>query len=452
MKKSILQYIALLLLFLFAASAFIIHVATLRGSVRDLLDTSRKARAPVVTVEQVIYELSPEAVEAGIELKDRLITINGKTVTPDSTESEELNRAAIGDTVRLTIERHNKNGGIEQKEFSLILRPIERNAEYYGRAIVGLLFLTLLPAFCLLLGFWVVLVRPKDFQAWLLLFLLLGLGSIGLEGDGNNIWVKTFRNIFSNQWSLAMFLFGIYFPERWSLDKKYPWAKWLLVVPLGLQILDALIEQTNALIGFDYRDPIFRYLPGGLIGILGVLNIVATSTFFVALGTKSGMLENKDSRRRLKLLLTGTTIAMMPSFIIVIIGIVRGQQGFFNIVPSWFAIPALLLLLLFPLTLAYVIVVQRAMDVSVVVRQGLQYALARNGVIVLQILLSIGIIFAAVSLVSNAETNVWLKVTFISVGILANILIGKLSLTALNSGLINDFFVKHMIRNRFFRI
>jgi DNA-binding beta-propeller fold protein YncE len=44
------------------------------------------------------------------------------------------------------------------------------------------------------------------------------------------------------------------------------------------------------------------------------------------------------------------------------------------------------MLLLFPLTLAYVIVVQKAMDVRVVLRQGLQYALARNGVRTLQVL------------------------------------------------------------------
>jgi sigma-B regulation protein RsbU (phosphoserine phosphatase) len=45
----------------------------------------------------------------------------------------------------------------------------------------------------------------------------------------------------------------------------------------------------------------------------------------------------------------------------------------------WLWIPSLLLLFLFPVTLAYVIVVAHAMELNVVIRQGLQYALARGG-------------------------------------------------------------------------
>jgi len=56
---------------------------------------------------------------------------------------------------------------------------------------------------------------------------------------------------------------------------------------------------------------------------------------------------------------------------------------------------------LFPATLAYVIVVQRAMDVSVVVRQGLQYALAKNTAAVLQILLPIVALVAIVPFIGQ---------------------------------------------------
>jgi len=48
--------------------------------------------------------------------------------------------------------------------------------------------------------------------------------------------------------------------------------------------------------------------------------------------------------------------------------------------------------------MAYVIVVERAMDVRVVIRQGVQYLLASRGVLFLQILLSAMVIFAAASL------------------------------------------------------
>ncbi|MBV9227255.1 MAG: hypothetical protein JOY85_24740 [Acidobacteriaceae bacterium] len=56
---------------------------------------------------------------------------------------------------------------------------------------------------------------------------------------------------------------------------------------------------------------------------------------------------------------------------------------------------------IFPLTLAYVVVVQRAMDVRLIIRQSLQYTLARRGVIVLQLLLSAVLFIVVTTLVAS---------------------------------------------------
>jgi len=94
--------------------------------------------------------------------------------------------------------------------------------------------------------------------------------------------------------------------------------------------------------------------------------------------------------------------------------------------PQWVIILALLPLILFPLTLAYVIVVQKAMDVSVAVRQGLQYALARNGVRVLQALLVAAVIIAAVAMAEDASRNRPQKITVIALGIIAALTIRRI--------------------------
>ena len=92
------------------------------------------------------------------------------------------------------------------------------------------------------------------------------------------------------------------------------------------------------------------------------------------------------------LMVVGTTTAMTPSFLIILYGFFSGKTGsFYDRAPVVLALLALLAMLLFPLTMAYVIVVHRAMDVRVVVRQGLQYAFATGGVRVLQFLLVFGI-------------------------------------------------------------
>lgn len=92
---------------------------------------------------------------------------------------------------------------------------------------------------------------------------------------------------------------------------------------------------------------------------------------------------------------------MTPILLISVFAAVRHVA--FELLPQWLTYPLLVLLLLFPLTLAYVIVVQRAMDVRVVVRQGLQYGLAKTGVRILQMIAIAIVIATAFALASNAN-------------------------------------------------
>src|SRR2546426_883462 len=88
---------------------------------------------------------------------------------------------------------------------------------------------------------------------------------------------------------------------------------------------------------------------------------------------------------------------MTPLFILIVVNLVLGRPPVQND-SALFTFAVFLMLLGFPLTMAYVIVVQRAMDVRVVIRQGVQYLLASKAVVVLQVLLSAMVIFAAASM------------------------------------------------------
>lgn len=57
----------------------------------------------------------------------------------------------------------------------------------------------------------------------------------------------------------------------------------------------------------------------------------------------------------------------------------------FTSFPVRLVAPCLIFLLLYPLTMFYVIVFERALGVGFFVRQGLQYALAQRGVRVMQV-------------------------------------------------------------------
>jgi sigma-B regulation protein RsbU (phosphoserine phosphatase) len=151
--------------------------------------------------------------------------------------------------------------------------------------------------------------------------------------------------------------------------------------------------------------------------------MAAISCFFMAIGTKMGTASSTDARRRLVLLMNGTSVALTPLFILVMYTLITGRE--FDSIPQWAWIPCILLLAVFPITLAYVIVVQRALDVRVVVRQGLRYALAKRGVLVLQIIAFAVVAVATFTLATDPSRNRPRKIQAMALGFLGIMIVRR---------------------------
>ena len=108
-----------------------------------------------------------------------------------------------------------------------------------------------------------------------------------------------------------------------------------------------------------------------------------------------------DANRRMRVLITGCGVSLT-----LMIPFALAQVGLMPMMPPWLAVIALLMLLLFPLTVAYVIVVQRAMDVRMVVRSGLQYALASHCIKILRVLLIVAVALLTVHFVQQSEHRI----------------------------------------------
>ncbi len=414
MKRRTLLYIPLVLLFALAVTVLAVHYRNLFVNY-DL--AAIHIQLPY-TIDGSITAVQPEGESAGLKVGDRILNFNGRAMDSERAYREELAKLRPDEPFMLTVMRKTAEGQTENLNITLTPKKLERDFNFQSRMVVGFLFSYVLPTFCILLGFWVVFVRPQDALAWLLLFLLLGLSTMGLEGYNRGTVIGFYTVVFFNTWALAMLLFGIYFPERWIFDKKFPWAKWIFIVPLAFQIVLALLSQAKVFLGINLIDslkfisePYYKYL-------VVPLNMTATGLFFAALGWKSGTLENADARRRLKLMVWGTGVAMTPAFLIFLYSAITGARGsFWDIVPFWIALLSLLLMLLFPLTMAYVIVVHRAMNVSVVVRQGLQYAFATNGVRVLQFVLLAAVILGTFWIIRSYGEDISVQIAFVVGGL-----------------------------------
>lgn len=380
-----------------------------------LLPGGERAQAPFRLSLDRVTRVGPAAQAAGLREGDRIVAVAGQPFVGRRLLAETLARMATGAALDVEVERP---GGQRHR----LALPAEVRATGLSDRVQGLALAVFLPIFCVALGFYVAFRRPEDPRAWLLLGLLLGFATIFNSDADPAAWPRllawpalSFLGLFNALWAPFMLLFGIHFPERLPADRRHPWLVWLWLAPLvALAPLGGLIEVVSSE-SFAATRPLL--VPGQLLGALpAILMLGAISGFFALLGYKSFRLPSPDARRRLRLLWFGASVSFTPMFVLVLIALPRGgdvAQG----IPGWILVPALLLMALFPLTLAYTIVVDRALDVGVVIRQGLQYALARNGVFALRVVISMAVIAAAASLAADPAANRPRRLMFMAAGV-----------------------------------
>jgi phosphoserine phosphatase RsbU/P len=364
--------------------------------------------------------VSESAAKAGVNENDVIVSVNGQPLTGLAVFGEAMREGKPGDSLQVTV-RSTPDHIAHTASIALELRRSPTS-------VWALLFLfcikVFMPVLCLLLGAWVVAVRPRDVSAWLL-FLTLQFFSV-LYSAGVESWgpvvrdlAEAYRQALISTWPVFMLLFGLYFPEpfpgkEWVFWK---WAKRILIPALIVFAIANMIEGIGVLENFSAVAGLSAVLDH-LAKLYFILSFAATGCFFTAIGMKAGSAVTPDTKRRLRLLRWGTTISMAPACLLFIVQALSGTP-LEKLFPVWVVLFSFALMLLFPITLAYVIVVHRAMDVRVVIRQGLQYALATTGIRVLQILLTIVILSVGLTIATNRHFSRAQEITTIALLIIA---------------------------------
>jgi sigma-B regulation protein RsbU (phosphoserine phosphatase) len=411
------------------AFIFVVAAAYQAGLTVDIL-RGLKVSVPYFALQDAspqIEGVKSEAEAAGVRRGDTLIAVNGRPYTGTAVLAQEEAKAAPGTELAVTV----RESGKEQTR--TLHLPVTRPPGKLGESAVPIVLLIFIPAICLVLGCWVVLVRPRDRLAWLLLGLLLSFtqlfGERSIEG-----WPPIIREAamayhvgLASSWPIFMFVFGFYFPEPFPHGHRVQrWTKpiwWLVIVPLAVAGVIDVVILAGQIASYAAVQPIYRAtLPFETVA--EALTYVAVSGFFCFIFIKSAGYSPlpPDARRRFRLLYWGTTAALTPGLALAITSAIKRTP--FELLPQWATYPALLMLVLFPLTLAYVIVVQRAMDVRVVLRQGLQYGLAKGGIRVLQVIAIIVVVWTALRMLRQGSGNPEMIVV-IALGLFAIFSIGR---------------------------
>jgi sigma-B regulation protein RsbU (phosphoserine phosphatase) len=424
-KRPIFRYALLALLFTITAAY---EIPYLYGILRD-----EKRAVAVFSTENgtnTINEVDQNAQNAGLRRGDQILTVNGEPYRGSGDWFGAWRNTPIGGNIELGILSTDPASPAERR---IVLTVSRTNAGYWNiLGDVALYFV--LPGIAVLLGFWVAFSRPHDPMAWLLLALMLTfphiVGTNTVQGwhPGWREAGMLYQRLLNGMFAPVMFLFGRFFPESFPkgrvLDRIWRVLQWGVAAPLTIFLAIIYVIITTGDLSNYHSVAHLRHATKPLDTVASIFAYLLIGSFFAAMACKRGMTPSPDAKRRLRILLTGTTVAWTPALFVVSYALGKGKSVS-EVLPQWVIVLALLPLILFPVTLAYVIVVEKAMDVSMVIRQGLQYALARNGLRVLQAALVIAVIVTAFNAASDMGRNQPQKIAVIVAGTAAVFLIRR---------------------------
>lgn len=227
-----------------------------------------------------------------------------------------------------------------------------------------------LPIFAIAFGFTVVLLKADDIKAWLLLALVLSFVEntrMGPDITAHARWFRiaaaTYQSLGEHLWPLFFFLFLVYFPVRASIDVRWPWLKGLIAVPFFSQALLYVAQ--------DLKIRGARHFLQSELTLAAVIDYGLMACALALLSARYFIAQTADQRRRLRLFYFGILISLVPALAMAYTRDLLHKHDL-SFAPAWTVLVAFGLLTLFPAVLAYVILVQRAMDVRVVIRQGIR--------------------------------------------------------------------------------
>ena len=370
----------------YVAVSMAYYVAGVAAMREQFFHAGRYAQIPVElgTDGQTLSSVSGAAQAAGLSPGDRVLAVDGIPFTGFGQIHDRVRACTPGMSVRLTVQ--NSIGTTYEARIPLLARK----APAYSAVTYAAIFLPVLvvPLLGLLVGYWIVGARPGDLNAWLVLILLTFPETAYGNLDWSfwpapwYLWLGLWNTVVQIFVFPALMWFGFLFPERWRADVAFPWVKHLLVASSGF----LAVTEISLLA--------FQFLAIGTFQRLASLNSVANQLsnwvagicvllFLGAILDKLHSASTADARRRLRVLAIGSSLSLGPLL------------GIFAIAPLFHAEPRhgrwvfllVPLLSLFPLTLAYVLVVQRAMGIRILLRIGTQYLLARATITIAEILL-----------------------------------------------------------------
>ncbi len=375
-----------LLLIVVAAISMVYYIAGAVALRAEFFHASHYVRDPFNTRSDgaTLTQLRKEATAAGLVDGDVLLAFNGEPFTGYAQIHALLGRTKPGKTIEVSV--RTPSGMIRRVQVHVAARE---GPDFSVWGYIAFLTPVLgVPLLGLIVGYWVVVGRPRDLNAWLVLLLLATPETLFGNLDWQ-FWPMPWYMLLG-LWNMlvdiflfpALLWFGFLFPERWRVDLRFPWFKYAILAVSGC----SFVYNFGVFVAQDFDVQVIRSsIPAQVWADRAVawLNAICILLFLAALFDKLRSASTADARRRLRVLAIGSGLSLGPLLIIFAVVPWFGMDPHHG---NWFS-AVIPLIALFPLTLAYVLIVQRAMDVRILLRMGTKYLLARATLLTLELII-----------------------------------------------------------------
>ena len=403
-----------LLLTLVAAISMTYYVTGVVALNQEFFHAARYTREPfdLDSDGQTMKELRNEAKIASLSNGDVLLSLAGAPFTGYAQLHELIRRSKPGETLAVGV-RHTK-GSIQTAQIRLAPRE---GPDFPLSGLIAFLLPVLgIPLLGLVIGDWVVAARPRDLNAWLVL-ILLAFPETSFGNLDYSFWRAPWYLLLGT-WNVllqlfvfpALLWFGFLFPERWRVDRRLPWIKYaFLALSVGSVFVNFVVTARQ---WFSVQSfPPLRSLDRWNDHVSSFIQVASILLFLVAVFDKLRSASTADARRRIRILAIGSALSLGPMLVIfAVVPLFGGDPHHGN----WF-LAIIPLLSLFPLTLAYVLIVERAMDIRILLRMGTKYLLARTTLLLLEVAIAGFILLRFVLPMIRSTTHPILKFVLLAV-------------------------------------
>jgi tRNA A-37 threonylcarbamoyl transferase component Bud32 len=333
---------------------------------------------------------------AGLQPGDQILNVNGQQIVRVVDWFAQRMNFQADQTTAIRVQR-----GAKTLDLALVVEGSiwnQRNSTQRASTIIFLAYKLI----TLLIGLFVVFNRPRDFVSRLGGWLLVVMATVfeafqwGLSASTRNLPMFLAVPVMLVYVSAAfrtplLAAFFCLYPKRLFMNRWLWTGFWA-----GPMVATVYAFYLFARTVYD-PEHLTALTPPWVLVVFGVQSLVYLAAVLVVLPVSYWKLESVTDRRRFRVLVFGALAAMMFYLPRVIsTSLINLSPGFYEFFESPYVdIACAVGMLIFPMSFAYAILKQRLFDVRVIIRRGVQYALARHVLLAIPVL-AIGLLLGTV--------------------------------------------------------